>query len=112
MAAIIKGQTLTFGTGTTPNLITSATVNRNSSKKEIANGSGGFGAVVYYAVKDEINIETYAADDADAGDEYTLPGLISSYVQGLVIITGADSIQSAEDMTKRTLTAVAYAQID
>jgi hypothetical protein len=112
MAAIIKGQALTFGTGTTPTLITSATVNRNSSKKEIANGAGGFGAVVYYAVKDEVSLETYAADDPNTGDEVELPGLIAPFVSGLVIVTAAESIESSEDMTKRNLTAVAYAQID
>lgn len=111
MAAIIKGEPLTFGTGTTANLITSATVNRTSSKKEIADGAGSFGAVIYYGIKDEINFETYAADSPDAGDEIELPPLIDAFVTGTVIVTGNDSIESSEDMTKRTITAVAYSQI-
>jgi hypothetical protein len=112
MAEIIKGTAVTFGTGgAAATLITSASVNKSSSKKEIPDGNGGFGAVVYYAVKDDINFETYAATSPDVGDEETLPSIISSYVSGLVIVTSSESIESSEDLTKSTVTAVAYAGI-
>lgn len=113
MAEIIKGTDVTFGTGgASTTLITSASVNKSSSKKEIPDGNGGFGAVVYYAIKDDINFETYEATSPNVGDEEALPALISGFVNGLVIVTSSEAIESGEDLTKSTVTAVAYAAID
>lgn len=112
MAEIIKGTQVTFGTGgTAATLITTASVNKTSSKKEIPDGNGGFGAVVYYALKDDVSFETYEATSPDVGDTQTLPSLISGFVSGLVIVTGSESVESSEDLTKSTVTAVAYAAI-
>ena len=65
----------------------------------------------YYALKDDINFETYEATSPDVGDEETLPTLISSFVSGLVIVTSSEAIESSEDLTKSTVTAVAYSAI-
>lgn len=113
MAAIIKGQTVTFGTGGgSPTLITSASVNKSSSKKEIADGNGAFGAVVYYGIKDEINFETYESTSPNVGDEATLPSLISAFVGGLVIVTSSEAVESSEDLLKSNVQAVSYEAID
>lgn len=112
MAEIIKGTAVTFGTGgSAPTLLTSASVNKSSSKKEIPDGNGGFGAVVYYAIKDEVNFETYEATSPNVGDTATLPSLISGFVDGSVFVTSSESVESSEDMTKSTVTAVSFASI-
>ncbi len=112
MAEIIKGTAVTFGTGgNAPTLLTSATVNKTSSKKEIPDGNGGFGAVVYFAIKDEVNFETYEATSPNVGDTATLPSLISGFVEGAVFVTSSESVESSEDMTKSTVTAVSFASI-
>jgi hypothetical protein len=112
MAEIIKGTAVTFGTGgNAPTLLTSASVNKSSSKKEIPDGNGGFGAVVYYAIKDEVNFETYEATSPNVGDTATLPSLISGFVEGSVFVTSSESVESSEDMTKSTVTAVSFASI-
>lgn len=109
MAAIIKGADIEFGTGGgSPTLLTSATVNKTSSKKEIADGSGQFGAVVYFAIKDEVNFETYQQTSPAVGDAATLPNLISGFVDGSVFVTSSEAIESSEDLLKSNVTAVAY----
>lgn len=109
MAEIIKGTAVTFGTGgSSATLLTSATVNKTSSKKEIPDGNGGFGAVVYYAIKDEINYETYEATSPNVGDTATLPSLISTFVSGSVFVTSSEAVESSEDMIKSNVTAVSY----
>jgi hypothetical protein len=114
MAEIIKPDTadVLFGTGgTAATLLTSATVNKTSSKKEIPDGNGAFGAVVYYAIKDEVSFETYAATSPNVGDDATLPTLISDFVEGSVFVTSSEAIESAEDMTKSNVSAVSFAGI-
>jgi hypothetical protein len=109
MAEIIKGVQVTFGTGgAAATLLTSATVNQSSSKKEIPDGNGGFGAVVYFAIKDEVNFETYEATSPNVGDTATIPALISGFVSGSVFVTSSEVVESSEDMTKSNVTAVAY----
>jgi hypothetical protein len=109
MAEIIKGTAVTFGTGgSEATLLTSATVNKSSSKKEIPDGNGGFGAVVYYAIKDEINFETYESTSPNVGSTATLPSLISGFVEGSVFVTSSESVESSEDMKKSIVTAVSY----
>lgn len=109
--AVIKGTNVTFGTGTGPTLLTSASVNSTSQKKEIADGSGGFGAVVYFAVKQDITYETYAEDDPAPGDAPTIPSLIQGFVSGTVFVTNSEVVESAEDMKKSNVTAVSYAAV-
>jgi len=112
MAEIIKGEAVTFGTGgSSATLLTSATVNKTSSKKEIPDGNGGFGAVVYFAIKDEVNFETYEATSPNVGDTATLPSLISAFVTGSVFVTSSEVVESSEDLTKSNVTAVSYASI-
>ncbi len=109
MAEIIKGTAVTFGTGgSSATLLTTATVNKTSSKKEIRDGNGGFGAVVYFAVKDEVNFETYEATSPNVGDTATLPSLISGFVTGAVFVTSSEVVESSEDLTKSNVQAVAY----
>jgi hypothetical protein len=113
MAAIIKGEDVEFGTGNgSPTLITSASVNKTASKKEIADGAGQFGAVVYYAIKDEVNFETYQATSPNVGDTAVLPGLISGFVGGSVFVTSSEAIESSEDLVKSNVQAVSYEAID
>lgn len=109
MAEIIKGVAVTFGTGgSSATLLTSATVNKTSSKKEIPDGNGGFGAVVYFAIKDEVNFETYEATSPNVGDTSTLPSLISGFVSGSVFVTSSEVVESSEDLTKSNVQAVSY----
>lgn len=109
MAEIIKGEQVLFGTGgSASTLLTSASVNKTSSKKEIPDGNGAFGAVVYFAIKDEVQFETYGSNSPDVGSTATLPTIIAGFVSGSVFVSSSEEIQSSEDMVKSNVSALAY----
>jgi len=115
MASIIHGEQISFGAPSYNGLLVqSMSVQATSGKKEIADHTGEFAAIVYFQKKYAVRVQGYVTGSGNYGSVgAAATGLASASVGGVspdgaTYLDSVDATASNSDATQVSLSATAY----